>query len=60
MDLTGELIRWERSDGPAAVTVTAPPTELLLLLYRRRTPADVAVTGDAALLDLWWEHMTFG
>jgi hypothetical protein len=60
VDLTGSVIRWERSAAPAAATVSAPLTTLLLLLYRRRSLADVLVSGDAELLELWWRHAVFG
>ncbi|MEV0649750.1 hypothetical protein AB0I28_31290 [Phytomonospora sp. NPDC050363] len=59
-DLTGELIAWRKGEGEAAVTVRAPLTELLLLIYRRRPVQGLAVTGDAALLDLWLGHAAFG
>lgn len=46
----------ETTAPPAAdVTVTAPASDLLLLVYGRRRPDDpgIAVTGDRALLDRW-------
>jgi uncharacterized protein (TIGR03083 family) len=62
VDLTGDVINWRRSAEPAAVTVDAPLTTLLLLLYGRVTPATagVEVSGDAALLDFWLERVSFG
>jgi uncharacterized protein (TIGR03083 family) len=60
VDLTGPLITWRRGTGAAAVTVRAPLTELLLLIYRRRDGAGPEVDGDAALLDLWLGHVAFG
>jgi uncharacterized protein (TIGR03083 family) len=49
---------WSRADGsaPAAdVTVSGPVLELLLAVYRRRSPDDggVAVEGDRSVLDRW-------
>ncbi|MFI8438636.1 maleylpyruvate isomerase family mycothiol-dependent enzyme [Streptomyces sp. NPDC079020] len=51
----------ERDDPRAAVTVRATMSDLLLLLYRRRTPSDsgIEVDGDAGLLDLWVERSGF-
>lgn len=64
VDLTGAVIRSGRGAPsgrrPAAVTVRAPLTELLLLVYRRRPAAGVAVDGDRALLDRWLDHVAFG
>ncbi|MGH9038341.1 MAG: maleylpyruvate isomerase family mycothiol-dependent enzyme, partial [Acidimicrobiia bacterium] len=36
VDLTGDAIAWRRAHEPAAVTVRAPLTDLLLVIYRRR------------------------
>lgn len=58
VDLTGDAIVNGRGDEPAAVTVEAPLTELLLVIYRRREP--VGVRGDADLLEFWSKHVTFG
>ncbi|MDT0303385.1 maleylpyruvate isomerase family mycothiol-dependent enzyme [Streptomonospora wellingtoniae] len=61
VDLTGDAIVCGRGTGPAAVTVTGPPAELLLVLMRRRPAegADVAVEGDRALLDFWLERVAW-
>jgi uncharacterized protein (TIGR03083 family) len=62
VDLTGDVITWRRSSEPAAATVDAPLTTLLLLVYGRVTPAaaGVVVSGDDALLDFWLERVSFG
>jgi uncharacterized protein (TIGR03083 family) len=62
VDMTGEVIAWRRSDEPAAVTVEAPLTGLLLLVYRRLTPAaaGATVSGDGSLFDFWMERVGFG
>ena len=60
VDLTGDEIRWQRGKSPAAVTVQAPLTELLLLFYRRTGAEDSWVSGDRALLDFWLSHVAFG
>ncbi|GAA2868812.1 maleylpyruvate isomerase family mycothiol-dependent enzyme [Pseudonocardia halophobica] len=60
VDLTGPVITWRRGAGEAAVTVRAPLTDLLLLIYRRHDGAGLQVAGDAALLDLWLHHVAFG
>ncbi|MER5988512.1 maleylpyruvate isomerase family mycothiol-dependent enzyme [Streptomyces sp. NPDC001787] len=48
-------------DRRAAVTVRATMSDLLLLLYRRRTPTGtgIGIDGDAGLLDLWVERSGF-
>lgn len=58
VDLTGDVIRWRRGPEEAAVTVRAPLTDLLLVIYRRKPAVDVR--GDAALLDSWLTHVAFG
>jgi uncharacterized protein (TIGR03083 family) len=62
VDLTGDVIAWRRSSEPAAVTVEAPLTGLLLLVYRRLSPAAAGATisGDERLLDFWLERVGFG
>jgi uncharacterized protein (TIGR03083 family) len=62
VDLTGEVIDWRRSGEPAAVTVEAPLSALVLLVYRRLTPAaaGATVSGDGRLLDFWLERVGFG
>ncbi|WP_328483964.1 maleylpyruvate isomerase family mycothiol-dependent enzyme [Streptomyces sp. NBC_00377] len=61
VDLTGEPITWSHAHAKAAVAVRAPLTDLVLLLYGRRTPADatVEVYGDERLLALWLERSGF-
>lgn len=62
VDLAGDVIGWRRGCGAAAASVTAPLTELLLVIYRRRPlrSARTAVSGDARLLDTWYELSSFG
>jgi hypothetical protein len=62
VDLTGEAITWRRAHEKAAVAVRAPLTELVLLVYRRRSvaDADVEVLGDSGLLDFWLKRVAFG
>ncbi|MFD7705966.1 maleylpyruvate isomerase family mycothiol-dependent enzyme [Streptomyces sp. NPDC059785] len=59
VDLTRAPVTWRRAHEKAAVAVRAPLTDLVLLLYGRRTPADVEVLGDPALLRLWLERSGF-
>ncbi|MFH9553024.1 hypothetical protein [Streptomyces sp. NPDC017435] len=61
VDLTGEPITWSHAHARAAVAVRVPLTDLVLLLYGRRTPADatVEVHGDERLLALWLERSGF-
>jgi uncharacterized protein (TIGR03083 family) len=62
VDLTADVITWRRGAGAAAVTVLAPVTDLLLLIYRRRpaTGPGIEVAGDRGLLEFWLGHVAFG
>lgn len=62
VDLTGDTIQWRHGHERAAVAVRGPLTELLLVVYRRRSPRSerVEVLGDAPLLDFWLERVGFG
>ncbi|MBO0743414.1 MAG: hypothetical protein J2P43_00220, partial [Candidatus Dormibacteraeota bacterium] len=57
-----DAIAWRRARERAAVTVRAPLTDLLLLVYRRRSPhgEGVDVLGDRRLLDFWLDRVAFG
>ncbi|TVL89994.1 maleylpyruvate isomerase family mycothiol-dependent enzyme [Streptomyces sp. SAJ15] len=62
IELDEEGFAWRRAHGKASVALRAPMTDLLLAFYRR-LPVDgdrVEVLGDAAVLDFWLEHATFG
>ncbi|MFB1044295.1 maleylpyruvate isomerase family mycothiol-dependent enzyme [Streptomyces chrestomyceticus] len=63
IDLTGAAISWRHAPREeAAVTVSGPLTDLLLVLYRRlpaRSPG-IVIGGDAELLDSWLERVSFG
>ncbi|MGW2412937.1 maleylpyruvate isomerase family mycothiol-dependent enzyme [Streptomyces tubercidicus] len=62
VDLTGDTLAWRRTQEPAAVSVRAPLTDLLLLIYGR-APADSGayeITGDAELLEFWLARVLFG
>jgi hypothetical protein len=60
LDLTGNVIAWQRADKQAAAEIRAPVTDLLLTIYRRRRVAGLDVTGDAKLVDFWLERVAFG
>jgi uncharacterized protein (TIGR03083 family) len=60
LDLTGDVIAWQRAHGPAAADIRAPVTDLLLTIYRRRPVAGLNVIGDASLVDFWLERVGFG
>jgi uncharacterized protein (TIGR03083 family) len=62
IDLTGDVIRWRRSLDAATVTVRGPLTDLLLVIYRRRTAdvSDVEIAGDQKVFDHWLDLATFG
>ncbi|MFB6435936.1 maleylpyruvate isomerase family mycothiol-dependent enzyme [Streptomyces sp. NPDC056411] len=61
VDLTGDALAWRRAQEPAAVSVSAPLTELLLLIYGRRSSdtAPVEITGDTELLEFWLALVNF-
>jgi len=61
VDLTGDALAWRRAHEKSAVAVRGPVVELLLLVYRRRSPLDgtVEVLGDAGLLDFWLDRVGF-
>jgi uncharacterized protein (TIGR03083 family) len=61
VDLTGDVITSRRAKEKAAVTVRASLTDLLLVLYRRRSVdgGGVKITGDRELLDFWLGHVGF-
>lgn len=62
VDLTGTSVTCHRTSATAAtVTVRAPLTDLLLLLYGRRTAAEATIEaeGDVRVLDLWVERSGF-
>jgi uncharacterized protein (TIGR03083 family) len=46
-----------RGDYPADCAITAAAEDLYLLLWNRRSDADIVVEGDAALLTLWQESV---
>ncbi|QUH03222.1 maleylpyruvate isomerase family mycothiol-dependent enzyme [Saccharopolyspora erythraea] len=62
VDLTGDAITWRRAHEKCAVAVRGPLTDLLLVVYRRRSPyaGSVEVVGDTGLLDFWLERVGFG
>jgi uncharacterized protein (TIGR03083 family) len=51
VDALGVVVRTEGDSGD--VTVSAPASDLHLLLWNRRTAEGLAVAGDAGLLDRW-------
>jgi uncharacterized protein (TIGR03083 family) len=61
VDLTGDALAWRRTHEKAAVAVRGPLVELLLVVYKRRSPqaGTVEVLGDAGLLDFWLERVSF-
>lgn len=60
VDLTGDAISWHHEDRPAAVTISAPVTDLLLLLYKRRTTDGATLEGDTDLLTYYLDRVSFG
>ncbi|MDT0345853.1 maleylpyruvate isomerase family mycothiol-dependent enzyme [Streptomyces litchfieldiae] len=59
VDLTGDAPTWQHTGGDAAVTVSGPLADLLLLVYGRPVDERVEVSGDTALLGLWLERTGF-
>ncbi|MEV5440744.1 maleylpyruvate isomerase family mycothiol-dependent enzyme [Streptomyces sp. NPDC052682] len=59
VDLTGDVPRWRRAAGDAAVLVRGPLADLLLLVYGRPVQERIDVRGDRALLDLWLTRTGF-
>ncbi|MEU3711555.1 maleylpyruvate isomerase family mycothiol-dependent enzyme [Streptomyces catenulae] len=60
IDLTGDTPVLHRTAAPAAVTVRATPTALLLFLYGRPLPdGALGVTGDRELLARWRDRAAF-
>jgi uncharacterized protein (TIGR03083 family) len=61
VDLTGDALAWRRAHEKSAVAVRGPVTELLLVIYKRRSPGDgtVEVLGEANLLEFWLDRMSF-
>ena len=55
-------LTWRRAHEKAAVAVRGPVAELLLVIYKRRSPRDgtVEVLGEKNLLDFWLDRMSFG
>jgi uncharacterized protein (TIGR03083 family) len=62
VDFGGPQITWRRAHEKSAVAVRGPLTELLLLVYRRRSrdTAAVEVFGDEELLARWLRIAAFG
>ncbi|SPL90269.1 unnamed protein product [[Actinomadura] parvosata subsp. kistnae] len=52
-------ISWARGHAKGGAAVRGPVSDLLLLLYGRRSPAALTVHGDAALLERWLSAAAF-
>jgi len=55
LEISPEAVVTSRRGGPADCTITAAASELYLLLWNRRSDADISVNGDRDLLALWRE-----
>lgn len=62
VDLTGDGLTWRREHEKCAVAVRGSLTELLLVIYRRRSLGDAAVEifGDTEFLTAWLDVVGFG
>ncbi|MFI9048099.1 maleylpyruvate isomerase family mycothiol-dependent enzyme [Streptomyces sp. NPDC053427] len=61
IDLTGDAPTWRRAHEKATVAVRGPLADLLLLVYGRRRPHGdgIEILGDARLLDVWLDGVSF-
>ncbi|MFC4006522.1 maleylpyruvate isomerase family mycothiol-dependent enzyme [Nonomuraea purpurea] len=55
----GGAITWARGHAKGDVAVRGPVSDLLLLLYGRRSPDGLTVYGDRAFLDRWLSAAAF-
>jgi uncharacterized protein (TIGR03083 family) len=55
LEISSEAVVTSRRGGPADCTIAAAAGELYLLLWNRRSDADISVDGDRDLLALWRE-----
>jgi uncharacterized protein (TIGR03083 family) len=55
LEISPEAVVTSRRGGPADCTITAAAGELYLLLWNRRSDADLSVDGDRDLLAVWRE-----
>jgi uncharacterized protein (TIGR03083 family) len=55
LQISSEAVVTSRSSSPADCTITAAAGDLYLLLWNRRSDADISVDGDRDLLALWRE-----
>jgi uncharacterized protein (TIGR03083 family) len=53
IEISPETVVTSRRGGPADCTITAAAGDLYLLLWNRRSNADISVDGDRDLLELW-------
>ncbi|GGS30723.1 maleylpyruvate isomerase family mycothiol-dependent enzyme [Actinokineospora fastidiosa] len=53
---TPDGVEWDRTTGPADVTMAAPIADLLLVFTRRLPASRITITGDRALADHWLAH----
>lgn len=62
IELNDKGFGWKRGHGKGDVALRGPLTEILLVLYRRRSLDDgsLDVLGEAELLDFWLDHASFG
>ncbi|MEV0071711.1 MULTISPECIES: maleylpyruvate isomerase family mycothiol-dependent enzyme [unclassified Amycolatopsis] len=61
VDLTGDLPAWHPGTvGNPAVTVEAPLTDLLLIIYARVPATTAKLTGDTEFLGTWLSLVSFG
>ncbi|TLF57096.1 maleylpyruvate isomerase family mycothiol-dependent enzyme [Nonomuraea sp. KC401] len=52
-------ITWARGHAKGDAAVQGPVSELLLMIYGRRSPGDLTVHGDRELLDRWLAAVDF-
>jgi hypothetical protein len=61
IDLTGDLLAWHHgTPTKPTVTIEAPVTDLLLVIYGRQPAKTAKLTGDTDFLDHYLSQVSFG
>ncbi|WP_328604847.1 maleylpyruvate isomerase family mycothiol-dependent enzyme [Amycolatopsis sp. NBC_00345] len=61
IDLTGDLLAWHHgTPTKPTVTIEAPVTDLLLVIYGRQPAKTAKLTGDTGFLDHYLSQVSFG
>jgi uncharacterized protein (TIGR03083 family) len=62
VDLSGHNLSWRKGHEKCSAAIRASLVDLLLVLYRRRSPAveTVDIVGDRGLVEYWLARVPFG